>query len=144
MSAIFHEESIHEVSRRYPFWNITVPKFKCPKSTKRAITQKKIHDLLFLLLFFPNLFYHHPLSAVTSFKFLVLKRLGILHLHNFFPCFSKGCNFKRGDNSEKIIRVCYFSMTNSYMKFQGDIMMLHTYIQTDKPKPICSPLKLGA
>ena len=58
--------------------------------------------------------FHHSLSADASVKFLALILFEIRHLQNFFPCFSKGRNFTRGDNSEKI-RFCYFSMRNPYI-----------------------------
>ena len=71
---------------------------------------------------FTKYFYHHPLSADTSFKFLSLILFEISHLQNFISIFLKGRNFTRGDNSKKKkIRVCYFSMRNPYMKFQDDI-----------------------
>ena len=56
-----------------------------------------------------------------SFKFLSLTLFEIGHLQNFISIFSKGRNFKRGNNCKKI-HVCYFSMRNPYMKFQDDIL----------------------
>ena len=71
---------------------------------------------------FTKYFSHHHLSADTSFKFLSLILFEIWHLQNFISIFSKGHNFTRGDNSkQKKICACYFSMRNSYMKFQDDI-----------------------
>ena len=77
---------------------------------------------------------YHPLSADTSFKFLALILFEIWHLQNFIPCFSKGCNFTRGDNSEKM-PVCYFSMRNPYIQvsrryFHAPYIL--TYIRTSR------------
>ena len=64
------------------FRNITVAKFQCPKFTKRAATQKISYA--FFLQFFTKYSIYHPLPADTSFKFLALILLEILHLQNFF------------------------------------------------------------
>ena len=56
-------------------------------------------------------------TQVSSFYLILFE---IWHLQNFISIFSKGRNFIRGDNSEKIY-VCYFSTRNPYMKLQDDI-----------------------
>ena len=101
------------------FQTITVAKFQCPKFTKRAITQK-------INYFSPNILFIIPyqLTQVLSFYLLILFQ--ILHLGNFIPCFSKGCNFTRGVIWKKIW-ICYFAMRNPYMKFLDD-----TYIRTSQ------------
>ena len=119
------------------FSNITVAKFQCQKFTKRAITQ--IISCFFLL--FTKYYIHHLLSADTNFKFLALIHFQIRYLQNFIPCFSKGCNFTRGDNSEKIC-VCNFSMRYPYMKIKDDIS-IHTYGQA-KTNMFPAFSKLGA
>ena len=101
----------------------------------------KLYCMIFVQ-FFTKYSIHHPLSADTSFKFLALILFEILHLQNFIPCFSKGRNFTRGDHSEKNTRLLFFheesihEVSRQYL----DAPYIHTYIHTDKPKPICSPL----
>ena len=109
------------------FRNITVAKFQCPKFTKKRATTQNIS---FFFQFFTKYSIQHPLSADTSFKFLALILFRGTAFTKFIPSFSKGPNFTRGDNSEKIICVCYFSMRNPYIKFQDDISMPQTYINT--------------
>ena len=59
------------------FRNIIVAKFQGPKFRKSAITQKISYD--FFSQFFIKYSIHHPLSADTSFKFLVLILFEIRH-----------------------------------------------------------------
>ena len=107
------------------FRKIKDAKFQSPKFTKRAITQKYHMNVFF---FSPNIIFIIP-SGDTCF-FLALILFEIRHLQNFITCFSKGRNFTRGDNSEKIL-VCYFSMCNPYMKFKAiSRCPIHTYLHT--------------
>ena len=95
---LFHEESIHEVSRQY-----LIPEYHSCKISGSKILKKgnnsKIYD--FFLQFFIKYSIHHPLSADTSFKFLaiILSRYGIYKISSL--CLSKGHNLTRGDNSGK-------------------------------------------
>ena len=72
---------------------------------------KKGNNSKIIKYFFQNFtkyFSHHPLSADKSFKFLSLILFEIWHLQNFISIFSKGCNFTRGDNSKKNMRLLFF------------------------------------
>ena len=82
----FHEESIHEVSRRYLIQEYHSCKISESKILK-AITQKISYD--FFSPFFIKYSIHHPLSADTSFKFLAIILFEIRHLQNFIPLFVK-------------------------------------------------------
>ena len=59
----FHEESIHEVSRRY----LILQNFSVQNLEKGQ--KLKIFHMIFFQFFIKNSI-HHPLSADTSFKFL--------------------------------------------------------------------------
>ena len=116
------------------FRNIIDAKFQCPTFRKgQSLKNYHIHCFQFFTIYF----IHQPLSADTCYKFLALIYFKIRHLRNFIHFFSKGRNFTRGDNSEKI-GVCYFSMRNPYMKVSRRYLDA-PYIHTDKSKPICSP-----
>ena len=81
----FHEESIHEVSRRY-----LIPEYHSCKISGSKISKKGFFS------FFIKYPIHHPLSADTSFKFLAKKLFEIQHLQNFIPLFVKGPLFCKG------------------------------------------------
>ena len=125
----FHEESIHEVSRRYLIPEYHSCKISGSKILKKGNNSKNIYDFFFQ--FFDKYSIYHPLSADTSFKFLAIILFEIRIDKISYPCLSKGRNLTRGDNSVKPeICVGYFSMRNPYMKFQDDISNMNTYIHT--------------
>ena len=102
---------------------------------------KKYHMNFFQ--FFVKYSIYHPLSADTSFKFLaiILFENGIYKISS--PCLSKGRNLTRGDNSGKTrnMRRLFFheesihEVSRRYLEHE----YIHTYVHTDKPKPICPP-----
>ena len=124
------------------FRNIIVAKFQGPKFRKRAITQKVSYD--FFLQFFIKYFIHHPLSADTSFKFLLaLILFEIRHLQNFILCLSKGRKFTRGDNSGKTknMRQLFFHEESIH---EVSRRYLDTYIRTSPNQYVPTFSKLGA
>ena len=100
----FHEESIHEVSRRYLIPEYHSCKIAGSKILKKANNSKNV--ICFFFQFFIKYFIHHPLSADKSFKFLAIKLFETRHLQNFIPLFVKSHNFTWGDNSGKTKYTC--------------------------------------
>ena len=84
----FHEESIHEVSRRYLILEYHSCKISGSKILKKGNNSKISFD--FFLHFFIKSSIHHLLSADTSFKFLAIILFEIRHLQNFVLLFVKG------------------------------------------------------
>ena len=84
----FHEESIHEVSRRYLIPEYHSCKISGSKILKKGNNSKKYHMNFFQ--FFVKYSIYHPLSADTSFKFLAIILFEKRHLQNFIPLFVKG------------------------------------------------------
>ena len=84
----FHEESIHEVSRRYLIPEYHNCKISVSKILKKGNNSKISYD--FFLQIFVKYSIYHPLSADTSFKFLAIILFEIRHLQNFIPLFVKG------------------------------------------------------
>ena len=83
----FHEESIHEVSRRYLIPEDHRCKISGSKILKKGNNSKNIMNFF---QFFVKYSIYHPLSADTSFKFLAIILFEIWHLQNFIPLFVKG------------------------------------------------------
>ena len=91
----FHDESIHEVSRRY-----LIPEYHSWKMSVSKIYKKG--QLLKIIIWFSFYFFtNHPLSADTSFKFLALKLLEILHLQNFISIFFQRAVIFQGEIIQK-------------------------------------------
>ena len=84
----FHEESIHEVSRRYLIPEYHSCKISGSKILKKGNNSKNIIRIFFQ--FFVKYSIYHPLSADTSFKFLAIILFETRHLQNFIPLFVKG------------------------------------------------------
>ena len=83
----FHEESMHEVSRRY-----LIPEYHSCKISGSKILKKGNNSKLSYEFFsiFRQISIYHPLSADTSFEFLAIILFEIRHLQNFIPLFVKG------------------------------------------------------
>ena len=116
----FHEESIHEVSRRYLIPEYHRCKISGSKILKKGNNSKNINCMNFFK-FFVKYSIYHPLSADTSFKFLAIILFEIRHLQNLSPCLSKGRNLTRGDNSGKTryMRRLFFHEISIHEVFQS-------------------------
>ena len=73
----FHEESIHEVKRRY-----LIPEYHSCKISGSKILKKgnNSKNIIFFFQFFVKYSIYHPLSSDTSFKFLAIILFEIRHL----------------------------------------------------------------
>ena len=101
------------------FGNIIVAKFKYPKFTKRAITQK-MYDFF---QFFIKYSIHHPLSASISLKFLA--DAAFTKFHPFV--FSKGRNFTRGDT---FLKFRFVENGNVFRYCHGSSIILNMSAET--------------
>ena len=132
------------------FQNPSIHLSKVSNFTEKWKNQSKFQNSVFLSKFdgkFSNVdqvIYSSSPTSIPNMKALAQILLEISCTQDFQILFSKGNNSEKGHNSDKKkIRVNYFFMRNTHMKFQipnihhSKKKALHTHTQTDKPKPIC-------
>ena len=131
------------------FQNPNIHLSKVSNFTEKWKNQSKFQNSVFLSKFdgkFSKLnqviFSSAPIS-IPNMKALAQILFEISCTQDFQILFSKGHNSEKGHNSDmKKIRVNYFFMRNSHMKFQNPTIHRskvngRTHTQTDKPKAIC-------
>ena len=133
------------------FQNPSIHLSKVSNFTEKWKNQSKFQNSVFLSKFdgkfsrVDQVIYSSSPTSIPNMKALAQILLEISCTQDFQILFSKGNNSEKGHNSDnKKIRVNYFFMRNTHMKFQ--IPNIHhsktrrytrTHRQTDKPKPIC-------
>ena len=135
------------------FQNPSIHRSEISNFTEKWKNQSKFQNSVFLSIFdgkfskVNQVIYSSALTIIPNLKALAQILFEISCTQDFQNLFSKGHNSEKGHNSVmKKIRVNYFFMRNTHMKFQIPNMhrsevngRTHTQTdrQTDKPKAIC-------